>query len=221
MKCGSRLEKTAAGRQKRKREEGIQIPQPRERKPCVHACVSRLSVCWPQAHLSPGKALLCSVLAFRIKSYPIATLWPVPPRQPAHDCFIKQDPGIKNRACFLSRDGKQLCWKKGGVFWLSSGKYRSRPGCAMFSGWPLAAIVAQGPSGVSRRLVPGNGIANTSHDWKAGNPELSPKCFKVDWEVTSAVWSRCPLHSAAVRLAQPGPDGSWVARVITVKAHRL
>lgn len=87
----------------------------------------------------------------------------------------------------LSRDGKCLCWKKGGVFWLSSGKYRSRPGCAIFCGWPLADVVAQGPAGVSRRLVPGNGIASASHDWEAGNPELSPKCFRVGWEETSAI----------------------------------
>lgn len=157
LKCGSNQEKAVASGQERKREGGFQTPRPRERKPCVRACVSSLSVCWPQAHLSLGKAPLCSVLAFRIQSYPTATLRPVPPRQPAHDCFIKQDPGIKNRACFLSRDGKQLCWKKGGVCWLSSGKYRSRPGCAIFLGWPLTAIVARGPAGVGRRLLPGDG----------------------------------------------------------------
>lgn len=59
-----------AGKRGKGRGDFKHPTQCRERKPCVCAYVSSLSVCWPQAHLSLGKAPLCSVLAFRIQSYP-------------------------------------------------------------------------------------------------------------------------------------------------------
>lgn len=204
LKYGSNQEKAVASRQERKREGGFQTPQPRERKPCVRAYVSSLSVCWPQAHLSLGKAPLCSVLAFRIQSYPTTTSWPIPPRQPAHDCFIKQDQESKTGHVSWAEMENSCAGKKEG-----------------FSGWAVentdqGLVVQSSLAGLwllfwqgdqldlAGGCCPVMGVARASGD-KARNPELISACFTDAWEAENwhLVMLPSPLSCSQICLASP------------------
>lgn len=202
LKHGSNQEKAVASRQERKREGGFQTLQPRERKPCV--VLTSVACLCADPRLTWALAKLPFVLCWRSESRVIHHFVTHSTQTACPWLLHKARPGIKNRACFLSRDGKQLCWKKGGVFWLSSGKYRSRPGCAIFSGWPLAAIVARGPAGLGRRLLPGDG-GSKGLWWKATNPELSSARFTDPWEAENwhLVMLLSPLSCSQICLASP------------------